>query len=317
MDRVVAPKGVYAAVATPIDRNLRPDRARFLEHCRWLLNNGCSGLAPLGTTGEANSFGLDTRIELVRFMADSGLPMDRVIVGTGSTSIEDTVKLSEAAIETGVAGLLMLPPFYYSEPADEGLFAYFSAVAKRLAPRRPQIYLYHIPMFTDVGISVDLVGRLRQEFPGLFVGLKDSAGVFEYTVSFLKAFPGFAAFSGTEVFAMRNLIAGGWGCISATTNLTAPVVAHRISGRSANTRSLDAAIDKLRLAVSAKGTISGTKAYLSLYKGDPEWARTMPPNTAADDVPPLAAVFESLEPADELRALFGEAVVQRSPATAA
>ena len=317
MDRVVAPKGVYAAVATPVDRNFQPDHARFLEHCRWLLEHGCSGLAPLGTTGEANSFGLETRIDLVRFMADSGLPMNRVIVGTGCTSIEDTVKLSEAALRAGAAGLLMLPPFYYSEPADDGLFAYFSAVADRLAPLHPQIFLYHIPMFTDVGISVDLVGRLRQAYPGLFVGLKDSAGVFEYTLSFLKAFPGFAAFSGTEVFAARNLIAGGWGCISATTNLTAPVVAHRISGRSGSTKSLDQTIDKLRLAVSARGTISGTKAYLALYKNDPEWRRTMPPNTAADDVPSLASVFESLEPADELRALFGDAIVQRSAATAA
>ena len=316
MDRIVAPKGVYAAVATPIDRNLQPDLARFLPHCRWLLENGCSGLAPLGTTGEANSFGLDTRIELVRFMADSGLPMNRVIVGTGSTSIEDTVKLSEAAIGAGAAGLLMLPPFYYSEPGDDGLFAYFSAVADRLATHRPQIFLYHIPMFTDVGISVDLAGRLRQAYPGLFVGLKDSAGDFEYTLSFLKAFPGFAAFSGTEVFAARNLIAGGWGCISATANLTAPAVAHRISGRSANTRSLDETIDKLRLAISAKGTISGTKAYLSLYKNDPEWRRTMPPNTTADEVPSLASVFESLEPAEELRDLFGEAIVQQSAATA-
>ena len=318
MDEVTAPKGVYAAVATPVDSSLRPDRQRYLDHCRWLLDHGCSGLAPLGTTGEANSLGLATKIELISLLHGSGLPMNRMIIGTGSTSIEDTVTLSQAALEAGAAGLLMLPPFYYSNPAEDALFRYFASVAESLSGSRPQIFLYHIPMFTGVPLTVQLTARLRAEFPGLFVGLKDSGGDFDLTLDFLKAFPGFAAFSGTEVFTMPNLIAGGWGCISATANFTAPVVAHRIGGTSRDTRALDRTILELRNQVSAKGTISGTKAYLAQYKEDPEWRRTLPPNTEADDgILSLPELFSDLQPFEELRQLYGDAILQPSASTAA
>ncbi len=310
MDKITAPKGVYAAVATPVDSGLRPDRARYLDHCRWLLDNGCSGLAPLGTTGEAASLGLAVKTELIDVLHGSGLPMDRMIIGTGSTSIDDTVTLSETALEAGTAGLLMLPPFYYSDPSEDGLFRYFVSIADRLSHRRPQIFLYHIPMYTGVAVTTRLTARLRAAFPGIFVGLKDSGGDFACTLKFLKAFPGFAAFSGTEVFAMRNLIAGGWGCISATANFTAPAVARRISGTSGDAAALDRTIEELRNRVSAKGTVSGTKAYLALHKNDPEWRRTLPPNTAAvDGILPLPELFDRLQPIDELRKLYGDAII--------
>ena len=311
MDQVSVPKGVYAAVATPFDEDFKPDWARYASHCQWLLDHGCDGLAPLGTTGEANSIGHEMRLKIIRFLSESGLPMSRMIIGTGSTSIDDTLKLSRAAIEGGAGGLLLLPPFYYSNPSEDGLFAYFSAIAEDLKSSRPQLFLYHIPMFSDVAITVPLVARLRDAFPGLFVGLKDSAGDFDYTLKFLKAFPGFAAFSGTEIFANRNLIAGGWGCISATANVTAPAVKHRIRGRSKNARALDAAIDHLREVIAGYGTIHGTKAYLAMLKDDPAWRRVLPPNTEfVGDPKPLKSLFASLEANDELQEIFKDCIHQ-------
>ena len=50
--------GVNAAVLTAMRPDLSPDLDRMAAHCRWLLANGCNGLGVLGTTGEANSFGL-------------------------------------------------------------------------------------------------------------------------------------------------------------------------------------------------------------------------------------------------------------------
>ncbi len=274
-----APKGVFAAVATPVTADFRPDLPRFLDHCRWLLANGCDGLAPLGTTGEGNSLGLADRRAILDAMADAGLPMGNVIAGTGSASIDDAVENCKAALNAGVNGLLMLPPFYYKNPSEDGLFNFFAAVADRLADRSPRIFLYHFPQISAVPFTVSLTARLREAYPGVFVGLKDSGGDFETTREFVEAFPGFEAFSGTETFAAKNLSIGGWGCISATANLTAPIVAKRIAetdpGRQAE---LDNRIDELRNAISSVHNIGGSKGALSVYRDDPEWRRVIPPN---------------------------------------
>ena len=306
MDQVIAPKGVYAAVATPFDSDGQPDHRRYIQHCQWLLKHGCDGLAPLGTTGEATSIGLATRVALIKGLHQSGLPMNRMIIGTGSTSVEDTVILSITALQAGAAGLLMLPPFNYGHLTENGLFNYFANVAKQLmGHHRPQIYLYHIPINTGIDITVELVARLRAEFPHTFVGIKDSGPDFSHTARFIKAFPGFAAFSGTEVFVMNNLIAGGWGCISATANMTAPAIAHRVNNRSRNNQTLSKTINLLRQRMmDSPSAISAIKRYLALYKQDPDWARTLPPHTEADDVASFSRLFESLQPIDELLELY-------------
>ena len=279
-----APKGVFAAVATPIKTDCRPDLPRFLNHCRWLLANGCDGLAPLGTTGEGNSLGMTDRRAILDSMADNGLPMGRVIAGTGSASIADAVEISEVALDAGVNGLLMLPPFYYKNPSEDGLFNFFAAIAERIAEHSPRIFLYHFPQISAVPFTVPLTARLREAFPGVFVGLKDSGGDFKTTRAFVEAFPGFEAFSGAETFAARNLEIGGWGCISATVNLAAPIVAKRLSEKEPGRKAeIDQQINELRNAISSVHNIGGSKGALSIYRSDPDWKRVIPPNTEISD----------------------------------
>ena len=117
-----APKGIFAAVATPVNAKFEVITSLYHEHCRWLLTNGCDGLAPIGTTGEANSLGVRDRLRLIEGLAHSGLPMNKIIIGTGSTSIADSVELSRTALEAGANGILMLPPFYYKNPTEDGPF---------------------------------------------------------------------------------------------------------------------------------------------------------------------------------------------------
>src|SRR5690242_21481203 len=107
------PRGVYAAVLTPFNRALEPDPAQFVAHCRWLLANGCDGLAPLGTTGEANSLSVAQRLALIEATAVAGLPMEKFIIGTGSCALADAVTVTKAALAAGSGGALLLPPFYY------------------------------------------------------------------------------------------------------------------------------------------------------------------------------------------------------------
>src|SRR5690348_17554777 len=75
-----APRGVYAAMLTPFNANLDPDLGAFVNHGRWLLANGCDGLAPLGTTGEGNSLSLKQRMRIIE-AALTKLPIDRCIFG--------------------------------------------------------------------------------------------------------------------------------------------------------------------------------------------------------------------------------------------
>ncbi len=302
--KITAPKGVYAAVATPVTSALEPDIDRFLDHCRWLLDNGCTGLAPLGTTGEANSFGLTERLSLIEAMATAGLSMDRMIVGTGMTSVSDTVLLSKTALEAGAVSLLMIPPFYYKNPTEDGLFAYFAGIAERLGSRNPQIFLYHFPQMSAVPVTVSLIGRLRESYPGIFVGIKDSSGDIDSTTAFLEAFPGFAAFSGTEIHAARTLELGGWGCISATANVTAPIVASRIAALESDDHAeLDERIRCLRTLISSHHNIGGSKAVLSEFRQDTEWARVVPPNVALDQ-DSAARLAEQIDGTGNLRKYF-------------
>ena len=110
--------GVIAAIATPVDENGAPDVKRAINLARYLLDNGCDGLNVLGTTGEATSFSVDERKSVMDAYKANGLPLQRLMVGTGAASVSDAVALTRHAAELGFAGALVLPPFYYKGVPD-------------------------------------------------------------------------------------------------------------------------------------------------------------------------------------------------------
>ena len=138
-------RGVIAAVATIVEPNGAPDHARSLKLARYLLDNGCDGLNVLGTTGEATSFSLEERKRVMSAYKDAGLPLDRLMVGTGAAAVSDAIALSRHAAELGFAGALLLPPFYYKGVPDDGLAAYVESIVQATAQTPIPIYLYHFP----------------------------------------------------------------------------------------------------------------------------------------------------------------------------
>src|SRR5438105_1324962 len=158
---MTAPKrlsGVLAPVVTPFKVDLSPDRERFVRHCKWLLLQNC-GLAVFGTNSEANSLAAEERETLLDALVTAGLDPSRMIPGTGCCSITETVRLTAQAVKHGCAGVLMLPPFYYKDVGEEGLYRYFSEVVQRVGHPRLKIYLYHIPPVAIIGITPTLVER--------------------------------------------------------------------------------------------------------------------------------------------------------------
>ena len=180
-------RGVLAPVVTPFKADLAPDSQRFIAHCKWLLSQNC-GLAVFGTNSEANSLSMEERAMLLDELVAAGVDPSRMMPGTGCCSIMETVKLTKQAVGNGCAGVLMLPPFYYKDVDQEGLYRYFSEVVQRVGDARLKIYLYHIPPVAVVGITTGLVERLLAAYPTAIAGMKDSSGDWNNTKTFLDAF---------------------------------------------------------------------------------------------------------------------------------
>jgi 4-hydroxy-tetrahydrodipicolinate synthase len=273
-------RGVLSPVVTPFSADLTPDRARFLAHCRWLLSKNC-GLAFLGTNSEANSLSLAERLGLMDALFEAGLDTRRMMPGTGSCALSDTVALTRHAVQHGCAGVLMLPPFYYKGVPEEGLYRYFSEVVERVGDARLRLYLYHIPPVAVVGITPGLVERLLKAYPTAIAGMKDSSGDWDNTKTFLDAFAtsGFDVFVGSESFLLRNMRHGGVGTISATANVN-PAAIHALYGgwQQPDAEAQQQRLDRVRDTIGRKYLmIAALKETIALYAEDAAWRTVRPP----------------------------------------
>jgi 4-hydroxy-tetrahydrodipicolinate synthase len=266
--------GVIAAIATAVDEAGAPDCARSTALARHLLANGCDGLNVLGTTGEATSFSLEERKRVMSAYRDAGLPMERLMVGTGAASVADAVALTRHAAELGFAGALVLPPFYYKGVPDDGLVAYVDTIIRATADHPIPIYLYHFPAQSGLPWHVALVGRLLGMFGDRIVGLKDSSGDMAYARAAAALAPDFKVFPSTEAALPEARTSRFAGCISATANLNADLCAR--AWKSGDAVALDAAVT-IRKLFDGKQLVSGVKATLAHIHGDPAWARVKPP----------------------------------------
>ena len=144
----------------------------FVAHAKWLIEQGCAAIAPFGTTGEALSVGIDERIAAIKALLAGGIDARRLIPGTGLSNVADTARLSRACLDMGCAGVLTLPPFYFKDVSDNGLYNYFEQLIARIGPDA-RIYLYHITPVAIVGLSPTLASRFLAAFPYPIVGITD------------------------------------------------------------------------------------------------------------------------------------------------
>jgi len=298
--------GVIAPVLTPFGEDGSPDTERFVAHCRWLIDEGCTALAPFGTTSEGNSLGLDERMELLEALIDDGIKPDRLMPGTGACALSDAVVLTRHAVDLGCGGVLMLPPFYYKAPSEEGLMRFFADMIEGVGDERLRVYLYHIPPVAQVGFPLALIGRLIERFPNTVVGLKDSSGDWSNTAAILEAHPGFEVFPGSELFLLQGLRKGAAGCISATCNVSAAAIRGVYDNWTRpDADALQAKITALRKAVQAFPMIPTLKALLAHYRDDPGWARVRPPFVALSEAEAQEAV-RTLAEGHGLRLAFAQ-----------
>lgn len=299
--------GVIAPVLTPFGDDGGPDPDRFVEHCEWLLEDGCTALAPFGTTSEANSLGLDERMELLEELVDAGIDPARLMPGTGMCSVTDATILTQHAVDLGCGGVLMLPPFYYKNPSEEGLFQFFADVIDEVGDDRLKVYLYHIPPVAQVGFSLPLIGRLKKEFPGVVVGMKDSSGDWANMKAVLEAYPDLELFPGSELFFLQGLRAGAKGTISATANVAAKAMRalfDQWKGPSAD--GMQEQISALRKTVQSFAMVPLLKAIIAHYRDDAGWAEVRPPFLAMPEAEARRAI-KLLDEQHNFRLAFDEA----------
>jgi 4-hydroxy-tetrahydrodipicolinate synthase len=271
-------KGVVAAALTPLRDDLGVDGETFSGHIRWLLGHGCDGVVVLGTTGEAVSFSVAERMSALEAVVSSGVPADRLIVGTGCCAVPDTVWLTNHASSLGVARALVMPPFCFKNVPEDGIFDYYRRVMDATEPSGTGIYLYHFPQLTGVPIGEGLVAKLLDAYPERISGVKDSGGDPEYTRNLCARFPGLGVFAGSDALLLEGLRCGAVGCISATANVTAALAAEVFARRSEP--GVDAAqerVSRVRGVFERYPLIPALKYVMRCRTGRPAWLKTRPP----------------------------------------
>ena len=229
------------------------------------------------------------RMTLLEGLVAAGIDPSRMMPGTGCCSVAETAELTAHAVKYGCAGVLMLPPFYYKDISEEGLYRYFSEVVQRVGDRRLKIYLYHIPPVAIVGITPKLVERLLNAYPDAIAGMKDSSGDWNNTQTFLEAFAEtagaprtFDVFVGSDSFLLANMRAGGVGTISATANVN-PAAIHKLSkewNTAADADEQQARLNVVREVFASRkfpSMIAAMKQALAIYRNDPGWSSVRPP----------------------------------------
>ena len=279
---MVIERGVIAPLLTPFNDDGSLALDLYGAHAHWLFEQGCAGIAPFGTTGEALSVGIDERIAAIASLVDAGIDPAKMIPGTGLSNIADTTRLSRECLDLGCAAVMTLPPFYYKAVSEDGLYAYFAKLVASIGDDA-RIFLYHIPQIAMIGIPPALVRRLRADFPGQIIGIKDSSGDWQNTETLL-GIDGLIVYPGSELPLLDALPLGAPGCISATANLNAAAIARVIAlydaGDIEAARELHEEVQQFRLTIEPCGPIPAQKRLLAIATDDDRWANVRPPLTA-------------------------------------
>ncbi len=277
--------GILAPVITPFDAEFKPDAARLIDHCQWLVEQDI-GLSPFGSSSEGNSLSVDEKIELLAQLVEAGLPPSRMMPGTGCCALTDSLRLTGAAVNAGCAGVLMLPPFFYKGLTDDDLYGYFSTVIDQLGDSRLKIYLYHIPQVSNVPITLTLIERLLKAYPDSIAGMKDSSGIWDNMQAVLENFQpqGFDLFSGQDDYLLPTLRGGGRGAILGSANFNprqSLAIFRQPAADDAEARQQD--LSAVWAVIQSYPLFPAMKAAVAYVRGDDAWRRPRPPLTGLDD----------------------------------
>jgi 4-hydroxy-tetrahydrodipicolinate synthase len=214
--------GIYAAAVTPLKHDSNLDFEAVPVFLRLLAARGCHGALLFGTTGEGPSFSPKERETLLRSVRvyRQQIPGFKLLAGTGTPSLSETIDLTKLAFDIGYDGVVVLPPYYFRKATDEGLFKWFSELIRKAVPENKYLLGYHIPGMTGVGFSLDLLARLKDAFPIQFAGIKDSSHDETFAIELGQRFgTDLLVLTGTDAYLQHALKNHAQGAITAPANI--------------------------------------------------------------------------------------------------
>ncbi len=271
-------RGAWPALLTPLDAQLRIDHDKFAAHAKERLANGCMGVTLFGTTGEGPSFSVAERREALTMMIARGVPAERIMVSTSCAALPETLELTRHAVDAGVHGCLMLPPFFLKGVSDEGILACYEQVLADMPAQGWRLYLYHIPQVAAVGLSHAVIGRLIERHR-VIAGIKDSACDRAHSVGLAQAFmPPISVYVGYEPDLPTMGRLGSTGAISGLANFFGRVVTRMVlepdaPGTARDAQRVDAMLDLLK----PHSLMPALKSVMATLHQDPGWLRVRAP----------------------------------------
>ena len=277
------PGGVWCATLTPLDVDGRTDHDRLVAHVRRLLAAGVDGIALFGTTGEGQSFSVAERLAGLEALLDAGVDPMRIIAGTGCAALPETIELTRHAVACGCAGALVLPPFFFKDVGDDGVYASYARIVDRVADARLRLFLYHIPQVTGVPIGDAAIARLAEQYPSVLAGVKDSECNLEHSLRLLESFPKLAIFVGFEPHLPAARAAGGVGTICGIANIY-PRLIRRLFDRALGPDHREdlARVERFIAVLDRYPLFAAFKALLADMTGDEAWNAVRPPLLALE-----------------------------------
>lgn len=270
------PDGVYAAVLTPMHADLMCNYEKLTSHCFDLVEQGCVGVALFGTTGEGASFSVKERLEALQYLIAEKFDPKRIILANGSSGIQDTIELGRESVRLGCAAFLVSPPSFYKNVSEEGVLLFYREVIQKIANPNLRLILYHIPQLSGIPISLHIIEKLRQEFPEIVMGIKESEENLPFTKNILESFPGFRVFVGKESQIIESVHLGGSGAICGIANLYPDLMCSLYKqGKKANAPNPQAIEDIFR-ALKGLPFIAAAKALMEQRQGK-SWSVVRPP----------------------------------------
>jgi 4-hydroxy-tetrahydrodipicolinate synthase len=270
--------GIWSASLTPLRCDLSIDVSTLIEHSRWHLARGCHGIALFGTTGEGTSFSVSERKTALEAVIAGGVPAASIMAGSGCAALTDSIELTAHAVKQGCAGVLTLPPFFFKNLGEDGLYRGISEIVERVGDTRLRMYLYNIPQLSAVKFEVKLIERLLKAYPTAIAGLKDSSGDWNSTKEYLDAFPGWGLFTGWDPHLREVVRLGGAGTISGMPNINMAGLRALYDNRTKpEGADLEATATTLIKLVDAAPPTAGLRAVLAHYTGKESWLIRRPP----------------------------------------
>jgi 4-hydroxy-tetrahydrodipicolinate synthase len=289
--------GVYTASLTPLTASYEPNHAALVRHVKKLFESGSDGAAILGSTGEGNSLTIEQRLDIIKYCGRELVP-ERLMMGTGSCSLQDAIRLTKASLDAGIYAVLVIPPFYYKPQSDESVLRYYAELIASVDDPLLRIVFYNFPKLSGYNFSLRILQELKQRFGNIAAGIKDSSGDWDNMLSITKKVPDFMVYSGTETFLLDILREGGAGCITASANVLAPECQLVFNAWKNNQEDAAAQAQEklsvLRKALESYPFVAELKGLLAEHSGSNDWKQMLPPFSPllASEIRELSSVIK-------------------------